>query len=291
MKNYLGALIAVLVCAIVAWFGSDGGTTFAGFPVFAWCAVISLLVNWVMFAHAWLERTELYYDLTGSITYISVLTFALVASGNFDLRSLIIAACIYIWAVRLGTFLFKRVREAGEDKRFRAMKKSFSMFFMTWTLQGTWVFITAGCALAAITSLNGAQSSALLFIGLAIWAAGFAIEVVADAQKSAFRAQPENEDAFIQSGLWAWSRHPNYFGEITLWIGVAVMAFPALSGGQLATLISPVFVVFLLTMVSGVRMLEERGDKKWGDDPEYQAYKERTPVLIPMPPKTEPASA
>ena len=119
--------------------------------------------------------------------------------------------------------------------------------------------------------------------GVALWLTGFAIEVIADRQKSAFRADPDNRNKFIQSGLWAWSRHPNYFGEIVLWSGIALIAFPVLEGWQYATLISPVFVVVLLTKISGVRMLENRANKQWGNDPDYQAYRDRTSVLVPMP--------
>ena len=119
--------------------------------------------------------------------------------------------------------------------------------------------------------------------GLLIWAAGFAIEATADVQKSRFRADPANRGAFIHTGLWAWSRHPNYFGEIVLWIGVAVIALPVLQGWQYVTLISPLFVILLLTRVSGVPLLEKRADEKWGGQDDYEAYKRRTPVLVILP--------
>jgi steroid 5-alpha reductase family enzyme len=114
---------------------------------------------------------------------------------------------------------------------------------------------------------------------------GFLFEAVADDQKRRFRANPANEGRFIASGLWAWSRHPNYFGEITLWFGIALVALPALSGWQYATLISPVFVYLLLTRISGIPLLEARAKKRWGDEPAFQAYRARTPVLFPRPPK------
>jgi steroid 5-alpha reductase family enzyme len=123
-------------------------------------------------------------------------------------------------------------------------------------------------------------------IGFLIWGFGFAIEAVSDAQKSRFRDDPENKGKFIHTGLWAWSRHPNYFGEIVLWIGVAIISLPVLRGWQWVTLISPVFVALLLTRISGVPMLEKRADEKWGGQEDYEAYKERTPVLIPRPPRS-----
>jgi steroid 5-alpha reductase family enzyme len=106
---------------------------------------------------------------------------------------------------------------------------------------------------------------------------------VADRQKRRFRADPNNRERFIQSGLWAWSRHPNYVGEITLWVGIAFIALPVLAGWQYVTLVSPVFVYVLLTRISGVPLLEDRSEKKWGGNPEYRAYRDRTPVLFPRP--------
>ena len=92
----------------------------------------------------------------------------------------------------------------------------------------------------------------------------------------------ENEGKFIDEGLWKFSRHPNYYGEITLWLGIALIAFPVLEGWQLLTLISPIFVYILLTRISGISMLERRADKKWGEDPDYQIYKKTTPSLLPI---------
>ena len=124
--------------------------------------------------------------------------------------------------------------------------------------------------------------------GHAVWLAGFAIEVVADRQKSAFKQDSANDGRFITTGLWAWSRHPNYFGEITLWTGIAIMAVPILSGWQWVVLISPVFVAVLLMRVSGIPMLEARSDKRWGDEEAYQRYRAATPVLVPRPPGRRP---
>jgi steroid 5-alpha reductase family enzyme len=145
------------------------------------------------------------------------------------------------------------------------------------------VTFTLAAALAAITTTTRKELDLLAVVGFLIWVFGFAIEVTADTQKSRFRADPKNKGRFIQTGLWAWSRHPNYFGEIVLWIGVAIIALPVLRGWQWVTLISPVFVALLITRISGVPMLEKRADERWGGQEEYEAYRERTPVLIPRP--------
>ena len=136
-----------------------------------------------------------------------------------------------------------------------------------------------------MTSAQPAPLGLIGFVGMAIWATGFAIEVVSDRQKRAFRNNPANAGRFITTGLWSWSRHPNYFGEIILWLGIALIALQSLSEWQYVTLISPLFVFLLITRVSGIPPLESRAEERWGDDPDYQAYKARTPVLFPRPPR------
>ena len=217
----------------------------------------------------------------GSITYLSVSAVALASKDMLDARSLIIAACVSIWAVRLGSFLARRIHADGKDGRFDTIKNNFGVFLMTWTLQGMWVSLCYAAGLAAMTSAVVVAPDAFLYVGLLLWLLGFVVEVIADQQKSAFRANAENVGKFITTGLWSRSRHPNYFGEITLWLGVTLMALPVLQGWQYVALISPVFTWLLLTKISGVRMLEARGRKRWGEDPEYQAYMDNTPRLVP----------
>jgi len=281
----VGIAAALLTATLIGWAGSDGGISVAGWPVFVLCGVFAYAVQWLMFLHAWAKRTEHFYDLTGSATYIVMVVSGALLAGAADARSLALVAVIVIWAARLGPFLFRRIRQAGEDRRFRSIKQSFPVFLMTWTLQGTWVFITASCALAAITSVQSVGIEATFWAGFGLWVFGLTVEVIADRQKTAFRADPGNADRFITTGLWAWSRHPNYFGEIVLWLGIAIMAYPVLTGWQVATLISPLFVVVLLMFISGVRMLENRAEQTWGDDPAYRAYKKSTPVLMLWPPR------
>jgi steroid 5-alpha reductase family enzyme len=290
MKNpvveaLVAIVLALLVAAGVAWAGSQGGLAVGGLPLFALAAVVAFVIQWVVFVPSYRAQTEHWYDLTGSATYLTVVIGTLLLAAQFDARSLLLTLLVCVWAGRLGTFLFRRVRKAGVDTRFDDIKPSFVRFLMAWTLQGLWVFLTLGAALAAMTAAEAPAFGFIGWLGLAIWLVGFGIEAVADAQKQAFRADPANKGRYIDSGLWAWSRHPNYFGEITLWVGVALIALPALSGWQYVTLISPVFVYFLLTRVSGIPMLESSADERWGNEPEYQAYKARTPVLFPRPPR------
>ncbi len=287
-KEDRGALIAlpiILVVAIgLAFAGSQGSTIVLGIPLFALCIALAFIIQWVAFIPAFINQTEAFYDLTGSITYITVMIVAVLLTPVVDARSVLLLAIIVVWAVRLGSFLFRRILAAGEDRRFRELKTSFARFLLTWTLQGLWVSFSIAAALAAITSETKPPLGVSAVVGLLVWLVGFGIEVIADRQKSQFRAAPENAGRFINTGLWSWSRHPNYFGEIVLWVGVAIIAFPTLSGWQLFTLISPVFIIILLTRISGVPMLEARADEKWGGQADYEDYKARTSVLIPWPP-------
>ena len=286
-RNALVALpIVILAGAGIAWAGSQGGATVGGIPIFALCVGLAFLIQWLAFIPAYLLQTEKFLDLTGSITYILVVLIAVLLSPMVDGRSILLVALVVVWAVRLGTFLFRRIQKAGKDARFDEIKPSFIRFLNFWTIQGLWVTITVGAALAAITTSTRKGLDLFAVAGFLVWVFGFALEAVADAQKSRFRADPANKGNFIQTGLWAWSRHPNYFGEILLWIGVAIIALPVLRGWQWVTLISPLFVTFLLTRVSGVPMLEKRADEKWGGQEDYEAYKARTPVLIPRPPSS-----
>lgn len=287
-KSTLRSIIAVVIILIVAigvaYAGSQGGADVAGIPVFAICVALAFIIQWIAFVPAYILQTEKFFDLTGSITFISVVICAVLFTPVVDARSLLLLAMVIIWAARLGYFLFTRIRAAGEDRRFRELKTSFARFLVTWTIQGLWVTFSLAAALAAITSLSRLDLGVYALVGFLIWLLGFMLEVIADRQKSTFRQAPENEGKFINVGLWSWSRHPNYFGEITLWIGVAVVAFPVLSGWQYLTLISPLFIILQLTKISGIPMLETRADEKWGGQDDYEAYKANTSVLIPRPP-------
>jgi steroid 5-alpha reductase family enzyme len=141
--------------------------------------------------------------------------------------------------------------------------------------------MTSCAAVAATLSLEQPPLGLVYVVGSAMWVTGFAMEVIADRQKSRFREDPANAGQFINEGLWARSRHPNYFGEILLWAGIATMATPYLSGSQWIVLLSPFFVYALLTRISGIPTLAKRGQQLWGDDPAYQAYLSNTPQLFP----------
>jgi steroid 5-alpha reductase family enzyme len=281
---YIGTTIAIVVGALISWAGSDGGERFGAIPLFALCGALAFGINWLVFIPSSLAQTEHYYDLTGGITYISVTLVAVFLSTELDLRATLVAGMVLFWSVRLAGFLFLRISKDGKDGRFDTIKNRPARFFLAWTLQGLWVLLTAAAALAVITGGVREPLGIIGVAGIAIWLFGLIIEIVSDRQKSKFKANPDNAGKFINAGLWAWSRHPNYFGEIVLWIGMAIVAIPVLHGWQWATLISPVFVAFLLIKVSGIPMLEDRADKRWGGQEDYEEYKRNTPELLLKPP-------
>jgi len=287
MKHLTNLTIAAGVFIFTKFYAdiiSFNSIELSGVNLVAHLLIMIFVIQWLAYIPAFLFKTEKFYDLTGSLTYIAAISFALYSTNtpqNLDLGSLIIGIAIILWAIRLGSFLFMRIHKDKKDGRFDSIKTSFSQFFMTWTLQGMWVFICSSAALVAIANPTGVPINSIFIIGLALFILGFVVEVIADNQKSAFRSIPENKDVFITEGLWARSRHPNYFGEITLWTGITVMGISTFEGMNYLALFSPIFSYLLLNYVSGVRMLEYRGHKKWGHLDAYQDYKKSTPKLIP----------
>ena len=279
MKVITNILISVLSFAI-----SYGIAHLTGSVIVKNAVLLAYVIHWIAYIPAYVFQTEKFYDLTGSVTYLSVVWFVFLStyqSISLNFGNLILVLLISIWTIRLGLFLFMRIHKAGEDKRFRTIKTSASQFFMTFTISGLWVTLCSMCALVAISSPEGLVMNALTYVGIILFIIGFGIEIVADNQKTAFRSIEANKDSFITSGLWSKSRHPNYFGEVLLWFAIAVISFSSLEGLQLITLISPVFTYILLVYVSGVRMLEDMNDKKWADDEQYKSYKKNTPMLFP----------
>ena len=244
--------------------------------------LLAFLIHWLLFIPAFLFKTEKFFDLSGSLTYLSVMIYVVFSKNNLQdqIGNIVLASLIILWAVRLGSFLFFRIKKAGEDKRFREIKTSFTRFFMVWTISGMWVSLCSMCALTAIASNDGVVLNYLFYFGLVTFFVGISIEVISDNQKTKFRKDPKNKDRFINTGLWSRSRHPNYVGEITLWSGVAIISFSSLEGWQYVSLISPIFTYFLLVYVSGVPQLEKSGQKKWGHIKDYQDYIKKTPSLI-----------
>lgn len=143
---------SVAVAAFVAWAGGQDGTTVSGWPVLWLCALLAFVINWAAFVPCYVFRTEHYYDLTGSVSYLALVGFAKLQTGQAGQRAILLGSLVAVWALRLGAFLFARVRRAGSDERFDEIKNDAGQFLTAWTLQGLWVFLTLCCALSAMTA-------------------------------------------------------------------------------------------------------------------------------------------
>ena len=281
IKNII-AITAFLICiGLINIAGQNIEIEIRGMNAFTFILIVAVLLQVIFFIPSFLLKTEKYYDLVGSFTYITTISLAYFSVENKTMIDSIIYFYVMVWALRLGIYLFRRVRNDGKDVRFEKAKRHFFWFLQYWMGQALWGSLTACAAIIAILSPEEDTLPVLAMVGMALWLSGFAIESISDYQKRVFRKENNPSEAFIHTGLWARSRHPNYFGEITLWTGIAVIALNTLNGIEYITLMSPVFVYILLTRMSGVNLLERIGDESYGHLEEYQRYKRNTPVLVP----------
>jgi steroid 5-alpha reductase family enzyme len=204
IQSLISLSIILAVAACLAYAGSVGGVNaFANFPLFALCIIVAFVIQWLAFIPSYIFKTEKFFDITGSITYATVVIIAVVLGPAISLRSILLMVLVLIWTSRLGIFLFRRILKAGYDKRFDEIKKSFSRLLGAWTLQGLWVSFTLAAALAATTIDQPATYSTYdligLILGILVWILGFALEAIADYQKSKFKSVPENKGKFINT--------------------------------------------------------------------------------------------
>ena len=281
IKNIIAITVFLICIGLINVAGQNIEIEIRGMNAFTFILIIAVLLQVIFFIPSFLLKTEKYYDLVGSLTYITTISIAYLSVENKTMIDSIIYFYVMVWALRLGIYLFRRVRNDGKDVRFEKAKRHFFWFLQYWMGQALWVSLTACAAIIAILSPEEDTLPVLAMVGMALWLSGFAIESISDYQKRVFRKENNPSESFIHTGLWARSRHPNYFGEITLWTGIAVIALNTLNGIEYVTLISPVFVYILLTRMSGVNLLERIADERYGHLEEYQRYKRNTPVLVP----------
>ncbi len=280
-QNIINVSLTLLAIYLYSFTGNNIDTEILGFNSFKFLISMAVLIQFLVFLPSFLFQTEKFYDLTGSLTYISVTSIAYFSLDSPTTIDTILYLYVIVWAGRLGIFLFRRINKVGKDVRFDKAKKKFFWFLQYWMGQAAWVVFTAGASILAILSPVEAELEVLAFIGIFLWWSGFLIEVISDYQKRKFRETSDPKTEFISTGLWARSRHPNYFGEITLWVGMAVISLSSLSGIEYVTaVVSPLFVYLLLRKAEGVPMLERIADERYGELTDYQEYKANTPVLM-----------
>lgn len=237
-------------------------------------------LNLAMFVPAFIFKTDKLTDASYGITFAALALFGYTSSSQTSFH-FVLMTMVLLWAVRLGGYLLYRVVVKGKDARFDGKREDFKYFLRFWFLQGLTVAVVMIPSVFAFGS-SVATISIFSLLGLTIFAFGFFLETIADFQKDAFNKNPANKGKWIESGVWSWSRHPNYLGEIMVWVGVYVYVLPALTSLQsVAALISPLFISYILIKGTGIPILEKSADDKWGNNSKYQEYKERVGVLLP----------
>jgi len=247
-------------------------------------AIVDFGIQIVGWALAVTLKSEKFYDLLGSVAYLAVALGSLSYGGFYYTRQLVMTTMVCVWTLRLGTFLVLRVIKTGGDSRFNTLKHQPLNFLVAWVLQGVWVWIVS----LPLLLLNSASTNPKLgawtdVLGQLLWAVGFLVETTADFQKLAFKSDPQNKGKFINTGLWKYARYPNYFGEICLWIGVFLGCSATFTGAEWVSVVSPLFVAFLLLFVSGVPLQERQAQERWGNDPAFVAHRAQTNLLVPIP--------
>ncbi|MBN2884977.1 DUF1295 domain-containing protein [Patescibacteria group bacterium] len=240
---------------------------------------VSLLIQLILFVPAFIYKTDKLTDLSYSISFFILALFAFWQSDR-GLSHILLFIMISLWAIRLGTYLFIRIRKIDRDKRFDGIRENFFKFFKFWIGQGLVVWLIM---MSAILYFNQAvKINYISWLGFVLWLIALVIEAIADWQKYIFINNPNNKNNWIESGLWKYSRHPNYFGEILHWVAIYIFVINNLSliDGLIA-LISPVFISIIIIFVTGLPMLERGANKRWGHDPKYLDYKKRTSILVP----------
>ncbi|KAK8472899.1 hypothetical protein PHAVU_002G329000 [Phaseolus vulgaris] len=250
----------------------------------AFTALITIGYQFLFFVVTALLKFDKVTDFAGSTNFIIIAVLTLVIKGSWYFRQIILTFFVGIWGFRLALFLLFRILQWGEDRRFDEMRNNLGRLAIFWIFQAVWVWAVS----LPVTLVNASDRNPFLhvvdIIGWILWAVGFIVEGTADQQKLNFKRSPDSRGRWCNVGVWKYSRHPNYFGEILLWWGIFVASTPVLEGAEWLVVIGPIFLTLLLLFVSGIPLLEDSADKKFGNVDGYRIYKKRTSPLIPLPP-------
>lgn len=246
--------------------------------------LLSIAVNLLFFSIAFILKTDKVTDLSYSLSFILIAPLLLFSNGfKYSLQQLLFTFAIVIWGVRLGTYLFTRILITKTDSRFDDKRNNPQKLISFWILQIIAVWIIMIPSSLYLTSRQINRPGFLTYAGFAIFALGLIVETISDYQKFVFKKEKKNKNRWIDSGLWTFSRHPNYFGEMLVWWGLFIVTLPFLSGLKLISIVGPVFITILLLFVSGIPLLEKSAEKKYGTNPAYIDYKNSSRILFPFP--------
>ncbi|MXX66811.1 MAG: DUF1295 domain-containing protein [Chloroflexi bacterium] len=245
---------------------------------------LSLAIQAFFFAFAAGFRSDKVTDLSYSLSFIALAAFLLIQTGADGWAQIVLTAMVVAWAVRLAAYLVRRILLMGHDPRFDRMRGDLRKFLAFWALQGLFVWVLMLPVTVWFAWHVPERLGPVHWLGLAIWVVGLALESIADAQKFAHKRNPDQAQGWVAHGLWRWSRHPNYFGELVLWWGVFIFVAADLSSWSWLGAIGPITLVLLLRFGTGIPQLEKSAERKWGQDPAYRQYVAATNLLIPGPP-------
>ena len=242
--------------------------------------VLMYMTGWFLLA-LWRRRNDLADIAWGGGFIVAALTAGMLQTGGTP-RAWLVVLLVILWGLRLAVHIGLRNMGKGEDDRYRKWREEWGKhwllrsFLQVFLLQGFLIYLMSIPVIWMI--LTGPSDwTRLDALGLAVWIIGFFFEAVGDFQLAQFKKDPANRGKIIQQGLWRYSRHPNYFGEVTLWWGIYLMALSAPGGW--VTIIGPLTITFLILKVSGIPLLE----KKYADNAAFQEYARRTSVFFPLP--------
>ncbi|XP_072971982.1 uncharacterized protein [Typha angustifolia] len=247
-------------------------------------AIVTVGYQLLFFIITALLKFDKVTDFAGSTNFVILAILTLAVKGAWHFRQVVLTALVVVWGLRLGLFLLMRIMNWGEDRRFDEMRNNLGKLAVFWLFQAVWVWTVS----LPLTIVNASDRNPSVkpqdFIGWIMWGVGIFIEATADQQKLIFKNSPVNKGKWCDAGIWKYSRHPNYFGEMLLWWGIFVASTPILGGAEWLVIFGPIFLTLLLLFVSGIPLLEESADKRFSSVPEYRAYKNTTSPLIPLPP-------
>lgn len=243
---------------------------------------ISFVVQIFFFAFAVTFKSDKVTDLSYGLSFVVIAITLLLLRERVSTDVVLLTIMIVSWGIRLAGYLFIRILKIKKDKRFDGIRESFLKFGGFWLLQGIsiWIIMIPSTIYIGNESII-TNFSLLTYIGFSIWLFGLIIETIADIQKFKFKNKPENKDNYISTGVWKYSRHPNYFGEMLCWWGIFVYVLPLLSGITYLSIIGPIFITILLLFFSGVPTIERKYNKKYAEDDSYKAYKKSTSLIVP----------
>jgi steroid 5-alpha reductase family enzyme len=245
---------------------------------------IALVLQAIFFTYAAIKKSDKVTDLSYGLTFILIVNFWNIIDSEVTMPKVFLTAMVSIWGARLVTYLVIRINKIGNDSRFDGIREVPLRFARFWLLQGVSVWIILLPTIYHLSKDSMVDFTGQMAVGSAIWLVGFMIETIADAQKFKFKSKRHNKNKWMNRGLWKYSRHPNYFGEILVWWGIFIFGANTLPGAVWLMIFSPFYIMFLLVFVTGIPLLEKKNDERWADNEKYYNYKESTSLLLPLPP-------